>query len=373
MSNWAEAAAPFGFDQTRLQRVADFLQQSVDQGVVPGVALGLARHGQRLPTYTAGCQYLRADSPPIQPDTIFLVASITKPVVATAVLLLLEQGHFLLDDPVASIVPEFASHGKTRVTIRHLLTHTSGLPDMLPTDRQLRGQNAPLSEFIRQICELPLDFAPGTRIQYQSTGIAMLGVIVERVARMPLRDFLRRELFEPLAMSDTALGAGGLAIERIAEVNVPEEMVGTSWGWNTDYWRHFGAPWGGMFSTVNDILNFAQLFLDQGVAGGRQLLSPATAQAMTADQTGVMASLSSESRATQSWGLGWRRQPASRGETWGNLLSPGSFGHGGATGTVLWVDPSRDLSCAIFTTQPGALNRGWLARCSNLVAAAALA
>lgn len=372
MSEWAATAWQLGFDQTRLQRVADFLQQAVEQGDVPGVALGLARHGQHVPIYTAGRQYLRPDSPPIQPDTIFLTASITKPVVATALLLLLERGHFLLDDPVVSIVPEFAAEGKESVTIRHLLTHTSGLPDMLPNDRQLRAQNAPLSEFVRQICALPLAFAPGSEIQYQSTGIAIIGVIIERITQLPLRDFLRRELFDPLAMHDTALGAGGLDTARIAEVNVPTEMHGTSWGWNREYWRHFGAPWGGMFSTVGNILHFAQLFLEEGVAADRQLLSPATVQAMTADQTSVMATLSAESRAAQSWGLGWRRRSASRGETWGNLLSPGSFGHGGATGTVLWVDPPRALSCALFTTQPGAYDRTWLARCSNLIAAAAV-
>jgi CubicO group peptidase (beta-lactamase class C family) len=200
----------------------------------------------------------------------------------------------------------------------------------------------------------------------------MLGAIVERIENMPLQDFLRQEIFEPLGMADTALGAQGLPAERIAHVNVSEEMRGKDWGWNMPYWWNFAAPWGGMFSTVGDMFRWCQMFLNGGTFGGGRILSPATVQAMTADQTANLPHLPPAVRATQSWGLGWRRQPPGEWSFWGNLLSPGSFGHGGATGTVVWVDPTRELVCVLFTTQPSAMSEGLLGRCSNLVAAAAV-
>lgn len=359
-----------GMDSDRLARVYRFLDEATAQGRLPAAAILVARRGVALPIRAFGRQYLTPDSPPARPDTIFLTASITKPVTVTAVMLLVERGALLLDDPVASVIPEFAANGKEQVTIRHLMTHTSGLPDMLPEDRQLRAAHAPLSEFVWRICQLPLAFAPGTNVSYQSCGTAILGAIVEQIAGVALRDFLRGELFDPLGMKDTALGAQGLDESRIAHVNVDAEMRGQDWGWNTPYWWRFCAPWGGMFSTVSDLFRFVQMFLNRGEHEGARLLSPATVQAMLSDQTAHMPQIPPTVRATQVWGLGWRRQPPGEWSFWGNLLSPGSFGHGGATGTVLWADPQRELACALLTTQPSAMSGGLLGRCSNLVAAA---
>lgn len=361
-----------GMDSDRLARVYHFLDEATAQGRLPAAAILVAQRGVPLPIRAFGRQYLTSDSPPAQPDTIFLTASITKPVTVTAVMLLVERGKLLLDDPVASVLPEFAANGKEQVTIRHLMTHTSGLPDMLPEDRQLRAAHAPLGEFVQRICQLPLAFAPGTNVSYQSCGTAILGAIVEQIAGVALRDFLRSELFDPLGMKDTALGAQGLDESRIAHVNVDDEMRGQDWGWNTPYWWRFCAPWGGMFSTVSDLSRFVQMFLNRGEHEAGRLLSPATVQAMLSDQTAHMAQIPPAVRATQVWGLGWRRQPPGEWSFWGNLLSPGSFGHGGATGTVLWADPQRELACALLTTQPSAMSSGLLGRCSNLVAAAAL-
>jgi CubicO group peptidase (beta-lactamase class C family) len=371
MTNLSAPDMP-GLIPDRLERVYQFLGNAVETGRLPSAAILIARQGIQLPVRTFGKQYLTPDSPPIQPETIFLTASVTKPVTVTAAMLLVERGKLLLDDPVASIIPEFAARDKGRVTLRHLMTHTSGLPDMLPEDRQLRAQHAPLEEFIRRICNTPLLFPPGTNIHYQSCGTAMLGAIVERIEGLSLRDFLRREIFDPLGMKDTALGAQGLDATRIPHVNVDEEMRGATWGWNTPYWHHFGAPWGGMFSTVSDIARFCQMFLNGGILDDVRVLSPATVQAMTADQTVHMPHIPLSVRTIQSWGLGWRRQPPGEWSFWGNLLSPGSFGHGGATGTVVWADPQRQLVCALFTTQPSAMSEGLLGRCSNLVAAAAI-
>ncbi len=363
---------PIEISLERLDKAYQFLEESVQSGKLPGAAIQVARHGIPVAPRCFGRMYLKPDSPPIRPDTIFLVASVTKPVTVAATMLLVERGKVLLDDPVCSIVPEFGNRGKEQIQIRHLMTHTSGLPDMLPENQQLREQHAPLKEFVRRICELELDFPPGTNIQYQSCGIAMLGEIVERVEGISLPEFLRREIFQPLGMNDTSLGAHGLQTERIAHVNVGAEMDSKDWTWNKAYWWNFGAPWGGMFSTVGDMFRFCQTFLNGGEYRGIRVFSPATIQAMTSDQTTPMPGIPQPVKFGQAWGLGWRLQPAVSWSYLGNMISPGSYGHGGATGTVVWVDPVREMVCILFTTQPSASSEGLLGRCSNLVAASAV-
>lgn len=366
------APADIGLSSTHLERVYRFLDDAVQTGQIPGAAILVARHGVPVQPQAFGRLRLSPDSPPIRPDTIFLVASVTKPVVVSAVMLLVERGDLLLDEPACTYVPEFGNRGKEQITLRHLMTHTSGLPDMLPENEQLREQHAPLSTFVRRICELAPDFPPGAGIQYQSTGIAILGEIVERVAGMPLRDFLRRRIFDPLAMDDTALGAAGLPGERIAQINVGPEMAATDWHWNTPYWHNFGAPWGGLFTTVGDLFRYSQMLLDGGQFDGARIFSPATVQAMTRDQTSAVPTLPAAVKYQQVWGLGWRLFPPSQQSTYGNLVSPGTFGHSGATGTLFWIDPVRAMICILLTTQPAADIQGLRERCSNLVAASAL-
>lgn len=359
-----------GISIERLERAYTLLDEAVREGRIPGAAIQISHKGHSLPARAFGRQYLLTDSAAMRTDSIFLTASVTKPVTVTAAMLLVERGKLLLDDPVCAILPEFGNRGKEAVTVRHLMTHTSGLPDMLPEDRELRRQHAPLSEFVRRICDLELAFPPGTNIQYQSCGTAMVGAMVERITNLSLRDFLRQQIFEPLGMKDTALGAAGLDGDRIAHINVDAEMQGQDWGWNTSFWHNFAAPWGGMFSTLRNMQRFCQMFLNGGELDGVRILSPATVQAMTSDQTSGMSLIPDAVKVGHSWGLGWRRAPVIGWSYFGNLLSPGSFGHGGATGTIVWIDPVRELTCVIFTTQPATSSEQLLGMVSNLVAAA---
>ena len=368
----ANSPEAIGLSSIRLEKAYRFLEEAVQSGKIHGAAILVTRHGVPVTPRCFGGIYLEPNSPPIQPNTIFLVASVTKPMTAAAVMLLVERGKILLDDPVCSIIPEFGNRGKDRIKIRHLMTHTSGLLDMLPQNRQLRAHHAPLKEFIRRICALELDFPPGTNIQYQSCGIAMLGEIVERIEGIPLPEFLRREIFQPLRMNNTHLGAQGLQTDRIAHVNVGTEIQNTDWGWNTPYWWNFGAPWGGLLSTVGDMLHFCQTFLNGGEFEGVRVFSPATVQAMITDQIAPMPDIPQNVKSGQAWGLGWRLQPTSDWSHFGDLISPASYGHWGATGTVVWVDAVREMICVLFTTEPAASSRGLLGRCSNLVAASAI-
>lgn len=367
-----------GLDPQRLARATALLDQAHAAGQLPAAALLVARNGLAVAPHVVGRLSPDGDGPPATAETIFLVASITKPVTATAVMLLVERGELLLSDCVADYLPAFAANGKENIRVRHLLTHTSGLPDMLPDNVALREVHAPLSEFVRRTCEIAPDFAPGTRIQYQSKGIAVLGALVEVISGEPLPAFLQREIFAPLGMRDTALGAQGLDRTRMAQVHLPAEQVGTNWHWNTDYWRNLGAPWGGMHTTVGDLFRFMQSFLDHGAYEGVRLLSPVTVAEMLRDQTTPMLRLTAADYRTlpwgQTWGLGWtligQRLPEPGRAFFGDLTSPATFGHAGATGCVAWADPTTGLLMILLSTEPAGLANGLFGRCSNLVAAA---
>src|SRR5439155_16754176 len=146
------------------------------------------------------------DSPALRKDALFLVASITKPVTVTAVMMLVERGELTLSDKVAKFVPRFAAADKGEIQVRHLMTHTSGLPDMLPDNIKLRMAHRPMSAFIDATCELAPLYPPGTQVGYQSMGTAMLGEIVHQVSGKTIQEFVRQEIFDPLGMKDSELG-----------------------------------------------------------------------------------------------------------------------------------------------------------------------
>jgi len=162
-----------------------------------------------------------------------------------------------LSDPVQRSTPEFSGDGRERVLIKHLLTHTSGLPDMLPEDQDLRGRHAPLAEFVEHTCRAPLLFQPGSEVRYQSMGILLAAEIVTRVTKEPFPAFVKQHVFQPLGMRDTSLGLGGRAIPQA----MPCQVVHPSdWDWNSSSWRNLGAPWGGALSTVSNLASFSEVF-----------------------------------------------------------------------------------------------------------------
>lgn len=359
-----------GILSNRLERVYQIIDQAVESKAVLGASVLIARRGMALEPRSFGRMSFFEKAPPCSEDTIFLIASVTKPVTAAGTMLLVERGKLCLDDRVSDIVPEFSKNGKAEVKIRHLLTHTSGLPDMLPENQELRQNHAPLKEFIKRICESELAFPPGTRAQYQSCGIAMLAEIVERIEGLPFREFLKREIFEPLGMVDSSLGVREGMEERIALVNISEEQHKTDWNWNTPYWWNFGAPWGGMFSTVKDLWRFCQMFLNKGKLGETQIFSPATVTAMTTNRLLAMPDLPARVKLTEAWGLGWRLQIPNSAHAFGDLASPATYGHMGATGTIVWVDPKLELILVLLTNQPGGMGGKLFWLCSNAVVGA---
>ena len=319
-------------DQTLEVRAGEagrLIESQVRAGTVAAAAL-LVRQG----TFEFARGFGRA-----RVDTPFLIASPTKPIAVSAVTLLRERKQLELSDPVRKYLPEFKGGDREAVTIRHLLTHTSGLPDMLPENVELRRRHAPLGEFVARACTTPLLFRPGEKVGYQSMGILLAAAIVEKVSALTMPEFLARHIFGPLQMPQSSLGLGGRQIADTAQCQVPAEERG-DWDWNSPYWRNLGAPWGGAHSTVHDLARFLEAFATDAPAPW----SPATRREMLAIQTGPH---------RPSYGLGWVREPGAFGKT----CSPATYGHFGSTGTVFWHDPASHTTCVLLTSLPAATSR----------------
>ncbi len=359
-----------GFDPARLRRAHDLLEHWVKTDKIPAAALCVGRQGRMVEPAFFGRHRPQSNAPALRNDSLFLIASITKPVTVAAVMMLVERGQLALEDKVASYVPKFAQNGKGEVQIRHLMTHTSGLPDMVPNNDTLRASHRPLEAFIDETCRLPLLFPPGTRVNYQSMGIAVLAEVVHQVTGVRLSEFLRKEIFEPLQMHDTSLGWQPEKKERIAVVRLSPEQQKTDWHWNTPYWLGFGAPWGGLITSPADFARFCQMMLGGGSLGEVRILSPATVRAMTCNQLAGMPQVPEEERRCRPWGLGWKLNWPAHSANFGDLLGPRTYGHWGATGTMCWIDPDANAFCILFTTQPQGDEGRFLARVSNIVAAA---
>ncbi len=367
-----------GLDPRQWQRTLELLDDWCRRRLIPSAAIVCGRSDRATRTYVFGNQTLDSASPPVRDDVIFLVASITKPIVAMGALLLVERGQLSLDDRVCEIVSQFRGTKKYGVTVRHLLTHSSGLPDMLPNNRELRESHASLEEFVAGTCAAEMGFPPGRGVRYQSMGFGLLGEIIRTLSGRSCADFLRTEIFQQLWMNDTSLGApaewydeqNGRAA-RIAEIRVPEDQrdAANDWGWNSRYWRELGAPWGGVLSTPADLARFAQAMLSGGTLDGARIFSKATVEAATKNQLSGMLGVPAADREGRPWGFGWRLSWPGSSPYFGDLLSPRMYGHMGATGTVLWLDPDRDVFAVVLTTQPQDPQGAYLARLSNSIAA----
>jgi CubicO group peptidase (beta-lactamase class C family) len=267
----------------------------------------------------------------------------TKPITATAVLMLQDEGKLSVDDPVAEYLPEFArlkaAEGEpARVTIRHLLTHTSGLAEITPDEaRDLKT----LAEVIPLYVAKPVQFAPGTKWLYCQSGINTAARIVEVLSGETFDRFLERRLFTPLGMEDTTFYLSDDQLPRLArsyrrtdQGALEPAEVRILYGKSPTSRDRFPAANGGLFSTARDYARFCQMILSGGEYRGRHYLRPESVELMTTVQTGGLKTGFTEGNG---WGLGWCVVREPQGVT--AMLSPGTFGHGGAYGTQAWIDP----------------------------------
>jgi CubicO group peptidase (beta-lactamase class C family) len=311
----------------------------------------------------------------IREERQYLIASITKPVVAMLAVQMAAEGRFSLNEYVRDFVEGFHQGPLRTITIRHLLTHTSGLPDMLPENTQLRMRHASLEEFVIQTSRVTPDFPPGTDSQYSSMGFAVLAVILQRLTGSKLHDLLHERLFKPLKMSSSWLGlpkvSGAEMMQDVLPCELPPWQESDSdWNWNSLYWRTLGAPWGGMISTANDLGRLAAAILKQPRSGTTpEVFSDSTIRACTRNQSRHIAALSEADRVQRAWGLGWRLNWKDHSFCFSDFLPGSAVGHWGATGTMMWIDRRSSRWCVILTNQPYEDSQTVIQRMSNLIAA----
>jgi CubicO group peptidase (beta-lactamase class C family) len=301
---------------------------------------------------------------PMRTDNMFWIASMTKPITTTAMMMLVDEGKLNIEDPAEKYLPEFkelriadsVDNSSLRaprhpVTVKELLTHTSGMTE------SKKNHNLSLQDDVATFVADPMENQPGTRYRYSNVGITVGGRIIEVLTGMSYGDFMQRRLFDKLGMTDTTFFPNEQQVERVARTfrakadktgienltfdvkfptgNVPPKLL-LHYGAPTvaQYKNHYAHPSGGLFSTAADLLKFCRMLLGGGVAGGKQYVSQAAIKQMTSIQTGDLTVNPQEG-----YGLGWLVQKkVDQGHP-----SIGSFGHRGARKTLMWIDPSRQI------------------------------
>jgi CubicO group peptidase (beta-lactamase class C family) len=323
---------------------------------------------------SSGPNGVASDNRPENAMRRYLIASITKPIVGMLAVRLTSDGRLSLNEPVREFVDGFNRGPLRTITFRHLLTHTSGLPDMLPNNNELRARHASLAEFVQETAQVTPEFPAGTACRYSSMGFAVLAEVIEKIAQKPLPELLQRDLFEPLGMQNSWLGIPSAEFERLQSTLVPCELPiwqqhAPDWNWNSRYWRCLGAPWGGMTSTSNDLGRLAVCMLNHGTSPDRQMLiHPLVISSATQSQTCHMSGLAESDRLHRPWGLGWRFNWPDHATCFSDFVSPETYGHWGATGTLMWIDPKAQIWCVILTNQPYEVSQTVIQRLSNRIA-----
>ncbi len=280
---------------------------------------------------------------PMATDALFWIASMTKPITGTAAMMMQEEGLISMDDPVAKYLPEFrylkdAAGNEVTITIQDCLTHTSGLSDVTPEETQ--GVTT-LEKLMPVIAAKPVKFKPGSKWEYNQSGINTVGRIVEVVSGKNYPEFLQERLFGPLEMKDTSFYPTQEQVERLANTYATTEEH-TLKKMDIEFLRgkspsskdRYPLANGGLFSTAEDYAKFARMILNGGEWNGKRYLKGASVKEMTSVKTGDLVAGFTPGSA---WGLGWSIAREPQGVT--EALSKGSFGHGGKYGTQAWIDP----------------------------------
>jgi CubicO group peptidase (beta-lactamase class C family) len=357
------------FDEKRLALIHQRMQRFVQERQIAG-SVCVVGNGEGVAFLDAvGNMRLDPDES-MSKDTLFRIASMTKPITAVGVMILADEGKLKTTDAVEKYLPEFrgqmlvAERGPNRlvlkkpsrpITVHDLLTHTSGMPNYPPGLGDLyRKRDRTLAEATLAVSQRPLDFEPGSRWSYCNSGIDTLGRIIEAVSGKSYETFLVERIFKPLHMDDTTFLPSKEQLPRVAElfdskdgklIRNPNPLIGSPAS------QRHPIPAGGLYSTGADMARFYRMMLNGGKLDGARILKEATVKAMTSVQTG---DLKCGFTPGMGYGLGFAVVRTPEGAT--GMLSPGSFGHGGAFGTQSWADPKRNLFVILLIQRSGLPN-----------------
>ena len=355
-----------GISAARLERISPVMQRWVDNDKIPGALTMIAREGRLVHFEKFGMQDV-ATAKPIEFETIFRIYSMTKPITSIAVMMLYEEGHFQLDSPVSEFIPAFkdmkvyANHGdaivdaEREMTVKHLLTHTSGLiygGDWVhPINDRYREANfftGDLTHMVNELGNIPLLHHPGDAWNYgMSTDV--LGYLVEVVSGMPFAEFLKRRIFEPLDMVDTDFSVPEEKTDRYATLYEPAEDGGIQVIKNAPVssgpLSFFHAGGAGLQSTAADYLRFCQMMLNEGELDGTRLLGRKTVELTTMNH--ISEDWQPMWRTGSGFGLGFA-VVTNVADTHA-LGSLGTYSWGGLASTIFWIDPVEELIAILMT------------------------
>ncbi|TVP52570.1 MAG: class A beta-lactamase-related serine hydrolase [Mongoliibacter sp.] len=358
--------------KTRLDKIDRMLNASIERGDVPGLAVLIAKDGKII-YHTAKGKADVASGKNMEKDAIFRIASQTKAITSTAVMILWEEGHFRLDDPISKWIPEFKNPkvlqqfkyadtsytsvaANKEITIRHLLTHTSGLGyGMIDGDERMKmiyqkagivdlytTENTSIEENIKRLATLPLHHHPGEKFTY-SEGLDVLGYFVEIISGKPFDKFLKERIFDPLGMEDTWFYLPENKQDRLVTVHKKENGKWLRYSgtyYDADYpktgAKRFFSGGAGLSSTAKDYALFLQMYLNQGELNGKRILSPLTVQTIMANQIGDLWS------GAKHYGLAFG-VVTSTGVAEGGIGSEGTFDWGGYFNTQYFADPESKI------------------------------
>src|SRR5215475_10615861 len=363
-----------GLSSTRLQRMSDAFKREVDKGTLPGATMLVARKGQ-IGWFDAVGKQSPAAGAPMAHETIFRIFSMTKPIVSVGIMMLLEDGHFLLSDPVAKFIPEFAETkvgvenngklelvpAKRQITVQDLLRHTSGLTydhtgnglvQQLYKESRLRSRKITNAEHATMLAGMPLICQPGAEWNY-SRSTDILGRIIEVVSGKSLGAFLTERILVPLQMAETAFFTGEANAGRLAEPLARDP-------WNGDEVKLFNmlekpameSGGGGLVSTTMDYARFCQMLLNGGSLDGNRIIGRKTLELMASDHLSPQVKIVGDLVPPgHGFGLGFAvRREAGIAPFLG---SKDQFYWSGMGGTFFWIDPKEDLFAVFMMQGPG--------------------
>lgn len=383
-------AESVGMSPGRLERIDAMLQQAVAEGEVPGAVALVARNGKIVFHKAYGMADNEAGIP-LERDAIFRIASQTKAITSTAVMMLWEEGLFQLDDPISKYIPEFKDPqllktfryadtsyttepaGK-EITIRHLLTHTSGLGyGVIDGDERMKmiyqkegvtdlftTEDITIEESVKKLAQLPLHHEPGEKFTY-SEGLDVLGYFVEVVSGMPFDEFLRKRLFDPLGMQDTWFYLPAAKADRLVSVQQKEEGEWKPYpvtfydpAYPIKGAKRFFSGGAGLSSTAKDYATFLQMYLNGGELNGTRILSRTTIESMMGNQVGELLG------DVEQYGLAFGLL-TKKGQGMGGKGSEGTFRWGGYFNTQYFADPKENIIGILMkqTQGPTGDNTGW--------------
>lgn len=351
----AALCAPSAFaDTPKLPGVGDAMQKMIAKEEIAGAVTVVVTKDKFLHLESTGFADLAARRP-MTPDTLFWVASMTKPITGVAILMLQDEGKLRVTDPVAKYLPDFAGlktpSGKpANLSITQILTHTSGLGEASVADAQ---KVKTLADLVPLWLAAPMQYEPGEKWRYTQSGINAAARIVEVVSDTTFDAFLQKRLFDPLGMANTTFYPTDQQRAHLVTAYAKNKDTGTLEPVppRPDFGTRDRPPQGngGLFSTARDYARFCQMLLNGGTLGGRRYLSAAAMEFLTTPQTGELPTGFFQDNAygnrgkNYGWGLGTcvLRTPH---EGVAAMLSPGAYGHGGAWGTQAWIDPARGVA-----------------------------